>query len=311
MFEKRGAPRADWQAVKCLLAESWKRWNNVDAMRMSASLAFYSLMSMAPLLIIAVGVAGVLFGKAAAQHELLAQLTPQVGGQGAKAVEAILDAAGSAYSKYVSTILGFLVLLFSASGVFVELQDTLDRVWGIPSMGASGWWGMLKERAWSFLMVLGIGFLLLLFLASSTFLAAAGRYLQGMLPAPSWLLQIIGFGVSLVIIALLFAMIYKIVPHVAIVWRDVWLGALVTAVLFTVGKQLLSLYLGRATVSSPYGAAGSVVVLLLWLYYSAQIFFLGAVFTRLFTERHGSRCPAPGSGTKPRDIRSMPLRENG
>jgi membrane protein len=189
-------------------------------------------------------------------------------------------------------LVGIVVLLFGASGVFVELRDSLNLVWGVKAHGSSGLSGMVKDRLSAFALVLGIGFLLTVSLLLSAAIAAAEKFFNGFMPVPSPVLHLANLLFSFVTITVLFALLYKVVPDVHIEWRDVWIGAAVTSLLFSVGKLLIGLYLGKASVGSAYGAAGSLVVFLVWVYYSAQIFLLGAEFTHIFAQEHGSHSPA-------------------
>jgi membrane protein len=264
---------------------------------MGAALAFYTLFSVAPILIIALAIAGAVFGPHAAEQELLGQLQALTGSSGADALRGLLASAHYSDKKGMAAVVGIGALVVGATSVFGELQRSLDVIWGSPeeSKRDAAWWKVLRSRLLSFGMVLGVGFLLLVSLIASAVLAAFGSWLQTrfsglqiVLPA---LDMIISFGMTVV----LFAMIYKYIPHQDIAWRDVWIGAVVTAFLFTIGKLLIGLYLGRSSFSSAYGAAGSLIVLLLWIYYSAQIFLLGAEFTRVFAYSQGSRFTSGGA----------------
>jgi membrane protein len=258
-------------------------------MSLAASLAFYTVLSLAPLLIVAVSVAGLLFGEAAARGEIGHQLGGMLGPQGGSAIENVLANAKEPHANIVGTAIGLVVLLFGASGVFGELQDSMNAIWEVKPKPGRGVMGVVKARFFSFAMVLGVAFLLLVSLVLSAALSAVGKFLGDKLPGG----EVLWFGINVVIsmgvVALLFALIFKVVPDVKIGWRDVWYGAAFTALLFTVGKALIGVYLGRASIGSPYGAAGSLVVLVVWLYYSAQILFLGAEFTRVYAEHSGSR----------------------
>jgi membrane protein len=277
--------RAVWQ----LLSETASGWFNVNAQRLGAALAFYTMLSLAPLLLIAIAIAGLAFGREAAQGQIVWQLQDLVGVEGGKAVQAMLEAADKPASGVFAGVVGLLILLFGASGVFVELRDSLNLIWGVKSASGAGLMGMVKYRFASFAMVLGIGFLLIVSLVLSAVIAGAGKVLGGMMPIPEAVLHLANLTISFLAVTGLFALIYKLVPDVEIEWRDVWIGAAVTSLLFSLGKFVIGLYLGKASVGSAYGAAGSLVVLLVWVYYSAQIFFFGAEFTEHFAQRHGSR----------------------
>ena len=254
---------------------------------MGASLAFYSVLSLAPLLILVVGICALVFGAAGAQAQILEQFRQMVGGEGARAVETVLKSAQKPASGIVASIIGLLTLLFGASGVFVELRSALNKLWDVEARTpTNGIWAFIKDRFLSFGMVLAIGFLLLVSLVLSAALGAAGKVFGnvGFLPPAVW--EVLNFLVSLGVVATVFALILKFVPDIRLPWRDIWRGAALTAILFTVGKTLIGIYLGKAGVGSAYGAAGSLVVLVVWIYYSAQIFFLGAMFTRVYSRAH-------------------------
>jgi membrane protein len=214
-----------------------------------------------------------------------------VGRQGGAVIQNLLLDSSRTASGIVWAVVGVFMLLFGASGVFGELRDSLNLVWGVKATGG-GLRGMVRYRFVSFAMVVGIGFLLIVSLLVSTAIAAAGKFFEHFLPAPEALLHVGSTLISFLAVTVLFALLYKVVPDVHIEWQDVWIGAAVTSLLFSIGKFLIGLYLGKASVGSAYGAAGSLVVFLVWVYYSAQIFFLGAQFTHIFAERRGSRAQA-------------------
>lgn len=287
-----GNPEAEPVTVKSvwdLIKRTASSWNDVDAPRLGAALAFYTMISTAPLLVLSVAIAGLVFGRPAAEGRIVAQIQSVVGYHGGLVVQDLLRSAGKPGVGYTAAGIGILVLLWGASSVFGELRDSLNLVWGVNSSAAHGLVGVIQYRFFSFAMVLGIGFLLLVSLVLSAALAAAGKYFSGVLPAPPGVLQFANLAVSFVSITVLFALIYKLIPDVHIDWGDVWIGAAVTSVLFSAGKSLIGLYLGEAGIESAYGAAGTLVVFLIWVYYSAQIFLMGAEFTHSFAERHGSR----------------------
>jgi membrane protein len=276
-----------WQILKRSFAE----WNGHEAPRLGAALAFYTILSMAPLLIVVVAIAGFVFGKATVQKEILTQITALVGQSGEAAVRAMLTSAHNPAAGVVSSVLGVVVLLFGASGVFTELRSTLNIIFDAKAAESKGGlMGMVRERLFSFGMVLAVGFLLLVSLVISTLLGAFGRYSSGILPLPEAVLQAINFVVSFAVITSIFAVTFRYVPDTRLRWKPLWIGAAFTAFLFTIGKFLIGLYLGKAAVGSAYGAAGSVVVIIVWLYYSAQILFFGAAFTR---EYAGNQAEAP------------------
>jgi membrane protein len=281
--------RAQAKNLIDILKETGTDWLDDKAPRLAASLALYTLMSLAPLLILAVSVAGLLFGDDAARGQIAHQLSGVLGEKGALAIQAILANAKTPSSGVLGTVVGLALALFGASGVFGELQGTLNAIWDVDSRPGRGVWGFVRDRFFSFTLVLGVAFLLLVSLVLSAGLAAVGAYFSHTLPGGAVLWQVLNFLISLGITTLLFATIYKVVPDVDIHWRDVWVGATATAVLFTLGKLGIALYVGRSTVASPFGAAGSVVALVVWVYYSAQILFFGAELTQVYARRHGSR----------------------
>jgi membrane protein len=260
-------------------------WSEDKVPRLGAALAYYTLFSLAPLLVIVVGVAAVVFGEDAAQGRISDQIKGLVGDKGAEAIQAMLQNAGAEKSSgIVATVVGVAMLLFGASGVFAELQDALNTIWGVKAKEGRSIFDTVRSRFFSFAMVLGIVFMLLVSLVVSAALGALGKFGSGRVPAP--LFHAVDLVVSIAVVAILFAMIFKILPDVRIAWRDVWIGAFATSVLFTIGKILIGLYLGRSGVASAFGAAGSLVIVLVWIYYSAQILFLGAELTKAYVRRH-------------------------
>jgi membrane protein len=272
-----------------IFVQSVRAWVEHSASSLGAALAFYTLFSVAPILIIALALAGYFFGPHAAETELLGQLRDLTGEAGAEAVRNVLASAHYSDKKGMAAVAGVATLIVGATSVFGELQHALDVIWSSARTPETGWWGMVQRRLLSFGMVLGVGFLLLVSLIISAVLAALGGWLERILPGLAMTLPILDVLLSLAMTVLLFAMIYKYIPRETIAWRDVWVGAAVTAFLFAVGKSLIGLYLGRSSFSGAYGAAGSLVVLLMWVYYSAQIFLLGAEFTRAFAYSRGSK----------------------
>ena len=273
-----------------MVQHSVSAWIDDYAPSMGAALAYYTMFSIAPLLVIVIAVAGIMFGNEAAQGHVLAELRGIMGEEGALAVEGLLRSVSDPEKSALAAFVGIITLLVGATTVFGELQSALDRIWRAEATTAfEGPWRWLQTRMLSLGMILGIGFLLLVSLVMSAGLAALGAWWGPLFGGWAVILQTSNFIVSFVIITLVFAMIYKYLPRVSIGWRDVWIGAAVTALLFTIGKLLIGLYLGRTSTASAFGAAGSLVVLLIWVYYSAQIFLLGAEFTWVYTHRHGSR----------------------
>ncbi len=274
-----------------LVLDTFRAWNEDRAMRMGAALAFYSTFSLAPLLFLVIGIGGLLFGQEAARGEIFGQLQETLGPGAAQAVEEMLNNAFQADRGVFATILGIVLLFIGASGVFIELQDALNAIWKVQPRPDAGFVrSFIRDRLLSFSVILGSGFLLLISLVLSALLSAIGKYFSAWdIGGGPIVWQIVHQLVSLFVITLLFAMIFKVLPDTHIDWNDVWMGATATAVLFTVGKYLCGLYLGRSSVASAYGAAGTLVVVLLWIYYSALIVFFGAEFTRVYAHASGSR----------------------
>lgn len=272
-----------------LLSETFDKWNDHGAMRLSAAVAFYSLLSIAPLLIFVTALVALFLSKQTAQASLVAEANHLLGARGGELVKGMIVNAGHSSSGVFASVIAFLTVLFGASGVFVELRDALNNIWDAQPKGPTGWRGVIIGRLFSLGMLLSVGFLLLVSLVLSTALSFIGKYLGGYVPVPPPLLQAANFVFSFLVVTFLFALIFKFVPARQISWRDVMVGALGTALLFTIGKFLLGLYLGKASVGSAYGAAGSVVALIVWVYYSAQIFFFGAEFTRVYADEQVRR----------------------
>jgi membrane protein len=274
-----------------LLKETASSWSADYAPSMGAALSYYSLFSIAPLLLIVISIAGLVFGEDAARGAIFGQLAGLIGDQSAKAVEAMLQAADKPTQGVISTIIGIGVLVVGAMTVFGELQNAMDRIWRAPArLQASGLWNLLRTRVLSFGMILGLAFLLMVSLVLSAALAALGKWWG---PAFGALAHLVDILVSFGLVTVVFALIYRYIPRVHVAWHDVWLGAAVTSFLFAVGKFLIGLYLGKASVASTFGAAGSLVVLMVWMYYSAQIFLFGAEFTWVYAHQLGSRRGEP------------------
>lgn len=277
------------KAVLELLKATYNDWSEDKASRLAAALAYYTVISLAPLLIVILAVAALAFGKDAAQGQLVNEVRNFVGDQAAEATQTILTNSSDKQSGILATVFGVAILLFGASGVFAQLQDGMNTIWEVQPKPGRGIFAIIKDRFLSLTMVLGVGFLLLVSLVISAALAALGTFLGGYLPLPEIVLAITNFVISFVVITVLFSMIFKFLPDVEIGWRDVWIGAVITSFLFTIGKFLLGVYLGKSSVTSAYGAAGSLVLILIWVYYSAQILFFGAEFTQVYANRYGSR----------------------
>jgi len=280
--------KRDAKAIWVLVKDSLEAWTEDYAPSMGAALAYYTLFSIAPLLIIVIAVVGFFFGQDAAQGQIFAQLRGLIGPEGAASIQGLVRSASRPKAGAIASAISVVTLLVGATTVFSELQTDLNRIWKVPpTRKKSGLWKLLRERLLTFGMVLGVGFLLLVSLVISAGLSAVGSLWAG---SAGWegVLEALNFVVSVAVATGLFALMYKLLPNIDIGWRDVWIGSGVTALLFAVGKSLIGLYLGKSGVVSGYGAAGSLVVLLLWVYYSAQIFLVGAEFTWIYAHRYGS-----------------------
>ena len=285
-----------------LTKAAFKGWGNDYAPSMGAALAYYTLFSMAPLLIIVIAVAALIFGQDAAHVAIMDQARGMIGENGARAIEGMLISAQQPKQGMLAGTLGILAVFIGATSVFAELETSLNRIWKVEPEKGTGLWNFMRKRLLSFGMVLAIGFLLIVSLVVSAAIALWGKFWSGWFEGMEALLHAINFLVSVSVITVLFAMIYRFMPRVSIRWRDVWIGAFVTSLLFSLGKFLIGLYIGKSGVESSYGAAGALVVLLVWVYYSAQIFLLGAEFTKVYAENHGSRMKL-----KPRTVSSTDI----
>jgi membrane protein len=264
-------------------------WSDDYAPSMGAALAYYTVFSVAPLLLIVISVAGLAFGEEAARGEIFGQLAGLMGAQGAMAIQGLLEAVNKPKEGIVATVIGLGLLMLGASTVFGELQNAMDRIWRAPARNQRG--GILRlltARLLSFGMIMGIGFLLMVSLVASAALSALGKWWAPAFGGWALLGQAVNFIVSFAMVTVGFALIYKLLPRVRVAWKDVWVGSAVTALMFTIGKHLIGLYIGTSSVASGFGAAGSLVVVLVWVYYSAQIFLLGAEFTWVYAHSHGS-----------------------
>lgn len=275
-----------WHLLKTTLLE----WNADNAAHLSAALAYYTFFSLAPLLIIATAIAGSIFGQEVARGELVSQIALYIGYDAARLIETILSNTNATTSNVVATIGGVIFLLYGATGVFSELKNSLNLIWdAVPSEGGTTWRAVVINRVFALIMVLGCGFLLLLSLVISTLLRATTDLLAVLGPGIGVITQLATIIIPFLLTILVFGLIYQFLPDVTVAWRDVWSGAVATALLFSVGRYLISLYLSYSTIDTTYGAAGSLAILLLWIYYSAQIFFLGAEFTQVYTRTKGTR----------------------
>lgn len=278
--------------IKTLATQTFKEFGADGATRLGAALAFYTVLSMAPLLVIAIGIAGAVFGDEAAKGLVADQIKGLIGSDSAQVVQDMIAGARREGSSIVATITGFVLLLFGASGVFGQLQDALNIVYDVKPDPELGIMARVKARFLSFGMVLVTGFLLLVSLVLHTVLAGLNNWLAQVVPGLEYVWPIVLFLVSLGIETVLFATIYRALPDVKLDWRDVWLGAFITAVLFEIGKFGLGWYLGKAGFASSYGAAGAVIAILVWVYYAAQIILLGAEFTQVYADTYGTK-PQP------------------
>jgi membrane protein len=280
-------PSQIWQ----LLKEAYDDWVEDKASQLGAAMAFYSILSLAPLLVIAIAIAALVFGEAQAKQQLSDQMQQLMGPEGAEAVTSLIKNAQQPKVGTIAAILGVATLLFGASGVFGQLQDAMNEIWEIKPKPL-GVWGYIKARFLSFSMVLGTGFLLLASLVLSAWLSGANDWLKEQMPGLDGLMQVAHVVISFAVVWVLFALIFRMLPDTEVTWSDVWVGAAITALLFTLGKYLIGLYLGTSSVGSAYGAAGSLVVLIIWIYYSAQILFFGAEITQVWSRKYGSRANA-------------------
>ncbi len=272
-----------------LIKKTFKEWSEDKASRLAAALAYYTVFSIPPLLVVAIGIAALFTDRATVENQLVGQAGSLMGSQGAEAIETILDSAESpGRSELLPTIVGVVLLFFGASGVFTQLQDAMNTIWNVEADPDRGIWGAIKDRFFSFTMVLVIGFILLVSLMLSTLLTTFGDFAGRLVSDADMLLGIVNFIFSLVVITILFGLMFKTIPDVDITWRDVGIGALLTAILFKIGEYALGIYFDRSDPTSAFGAAGSVILLLLWVYYSVQILFLGAEFTQVYATEYGS-----------------------
>jgi membrane protein len=271
-----------------LLKDTITAWVDDYAPSMGAALAYYTVFSVAPLLLIVIAVAGLVFGQEASEGEVLEQLQLLMGEKAAAAIQELLRSVHQPASGTLATVVGAVVLLIGATTVFAELQNSLDRIWRAPARNTSGIWNLVRARLLSFGMILAIGFMMIVSLVASAALAALASWYQPYFGSYERVAAAVDTVLSFAFLTVSFALIYKIIPRVTIGWGDVWLGALVTAVLFSIGKLLIGLYIGKTAIASTFGAAASVAVLLIWVYYAAQIFLLGAEFTRVYAHTYGS-----------------------
>jgi membrane protein len=290
-----------------LVKQTFKEYSADKAPRLGAALSYYTVFSLAPVLVLVISIAGLVFGNDAARGQIVGELQGLVGREAAEVVQTMLAKASDRGSGILSTVIGFLMLLVGATGVLIELQAAINTVWKVAPKPGGGLKALLHERLLSFGLILAFGFILLVSLVLSALLAGIGGMLSRFIPGWVVFAYVLNYAVALGVMTALMAMIYKILPDVRIAWRDVWVGALVTSILFQVGKFAIGMYVGKASVGSPFGAAGSLAVLLVWVYYSSQILLLGAEFTRVSALKRGARVeptdhavlisgPAPSEG---------------
>ncbi|HVZ33685.1 MAG TPA: YihY/virulence factor BrkB family protein [Polyangiaceae bacterium] len=287
--------RARLHSAKIVLKKTYSSWDEDQAARLAASLALYTLLSLSPLLVIVVSIAGLVFGASAARQQISQQIEGVVGPRAGQAIQSLVAHAHAPSAGIISTIIGIAILLLGASGVFGELQSALNLIWRVKPKPNRGIRGLILDRFFSFSMVMGVAFLLLVSLVISAALAAISGYLEHLIALPV-LWYCLNWVVGLALSTLLFAITFKVVPDVRVGWRDILVGGFVTALAFSIGKALLAWYVGRSATTSPFGAAGSLVALIVWVYYSAQILFLGAEFARTYAIHTGSHiAPAPNA----------------
>jgi membrane protein len=305
-----------WKSCWDLGRRTVLEWQRHEATRLGASLAFYAVLSLAPLVILTIALAGYFVGLRAAQEQVLAQFQQLLGPIGANAVQSMIAHTQNVRATSIASALGLITLLFGASQIFSELQSALNKIWGVNSFKDSGItggiWVIIRQRFFSFGLVLSIGLLLLVSLLVSAALAAVGKFMGGALPLPEWMLQGFDFLVTVIGTSALFTLIFHYIPDAPTDWRHSWIGGLVTAALFSLGKTLIGLYLGKAGIGTEYGEAGSLLVLVVWVYYSAQIFFFGAELTHVLSrhrrnsgvaaERRGRRAKPPSAGSLRRGV---------
>jgi len=272
-----------------LLSETYKKWRQDNASTLGAALAFYTTFSLAPLLIIVIAIFGVILGKETVQVEILRRAQELIGPQGAAAVKMMIGAAYRPGSGLPATIIGILVILIGSTSALVMLKQALNIMWGARPDPKASVWNLVKGRLLSFVMILIIGLLLVLSLLLSLILSFLTGFVQNLVSVPVFFIQMADLVFSFLLITLLFAMVFKILPDVKIAWSDVWVGSAITAILFTLGKILFGMYLARSSISSAYGAASSLAIILMWVYYSAQVLFIGAELTQVYANRYGSQ----------------------
>ena len=273
-----------WNVTK----ETFSKWSDDKAPKLAASLSFYTIFSIAPLLLLIIAIAGFVFGNDAAQGRIVGELQSFVGKESAVLIQNAIKQSSNIQSGIIATVIGVVTLLLGASGVFLELQDSLNMIWKVRRKPGKAIMAFLKSRLISFALIIAVGALLMASLIVSTLITALSGFIERYISIPAFVLSLTDFIVSLIIMVVLFSMIYRVLPDVKLSWKDVRIGGIITSLLFILGKYLISLYLGRSSVSSTFGAAGSLAIFIVWIYYTAQILFLGAEFTYVYAVRFGS-----------------------
>ncbi|GAA6624051.1 YihY/virulence factor BrkB family protein [Scytonema sp. NUACC26] len=291
----------NWRDIWALLKETYKEWSDDKASRLAAALSYYTIFSIAPLLIIVIAIAGVVLGEEAARGAISNQLQGLIGQAGAEVIQTAIENASQPQTGTIASLISIVVLIFGATGLFSELQDSLNTIWEVQPKPGRAIKTMVRKRFASFAMVIAIGFLLLVSLVLSAVLAGIVNYFSNLLPGIDFIWQIVNFVLGFVVTTILFGLIFKVLPDVKITWNDVIIGAALTSLLFSIGRYLLGQYLGNGSFGSTYGAAGSLVVILAWVNYAAQILFFGAEFTQVYARKYGSRIVP--------DKHAMPLTE--
>jgi membrane protein len=285
-----------WVDIFDLLKETYAQWSDDNASRLAAALSYYTIFSLAPLLVVVVAVTGLALGQNTAQTRIINRIGLLVGNKAADFIQSMVSSVYNQNANILATAIGIITILLGATGVFDQLQSSLNVVWKVAPPKSQGIVAIVKGRFLSFVMVIGIGLLLLLSIGADAALSSLSKFSASLFPEVRLLWRLVSLVISFGMISVLFALIFKVLPDADIAWHDVWLGGAVTALLFTVGKFLIGIYLGEASLSSTYGAAGSLVVILLWVYYSAQIFLFGAEFTQVYANQFRSRIQPVGAG---------------
>lgn len=302
MVASREQPRTFAEILE-LFKLTYQDWTEDKAPRLGAALAYYAIFSLSPLLVVVISVAGIFFGEEAARGEISGQITRIVGSHAAEFIESMLASTRSPSSSILATIIGVLTLLMGAMGVFGQLQDAMNTIWEIEPQPKQSFLQNIKDRLTPFVVLMGAAFLMLVSLSVNAAIIALANWASGYLPLPPWLLQMLNLAISLAIVTGLFALIFRVLPDAEIHWHDVWIGSFMTAVLFTIGQLALAWYIGRTSGSSTYGAAGSLVAVLVWIYWASQILFFGAEFTQVYANKYGSRLlPDTEAESSARDI---------